>query len=240
MRYLFPNILNLSLKYLSTVTSLSTMSIPQQTQRKIMERLCHLLIITSALLGLIGCSDKTPPLNKLSDNAVIVAFGDSLTYGTGAKNHEAYPAQLSDLIMKEVINEGRPGELSGDGLKRLPAVLDEHEPELLILCHGGNDMLRKKNSQSIANNLKAMINEAKKRGIQVVLIGVPEPALFLLESAPFYSEIAASEKIPFEENILPAIESDNALKSDTIHPNAAGYRKFAEAIAKLLTLAGAV
>lgn len=216
------------------------MSVMQQTQRKAIDSIYHFLLISTCLLGLVACSDKTPPLNKLSSDAVIVAFGDSLTYGTGAKDHEAYPAQLSELIQLEVINEGRPGELSSEGLKRLPSVLDEHEPELLILCHGGNDMLRKKNMQSVANNLKAMIVEAKQRGIQVILIGVPEPALFLLESAPFYSKIAASQNIPYEENILPAIESDNALKSDTIHPNAAGYRKFAEAIAKLLTQAGAV
>jgi len=216
------------------------MSDLQKNQLKVTASFCNILIIAICLLGLAACSDKTPPLKKLSSGAVIVAFGDSLTYGTGAKDHEAYPAQLSGLIQREVINEGRPGELSGDGLKRLPAVLDEYQPELLILCHGGNDLLRKKNTQSIVKNLKAMITEAKQRGIQVVLIGVPEPALFLLESAPFYSKIAAGENIPFEENILPTIESDNALKSDTIHPNAAGYRKFAEAIARLLSLAGAV
>ena len=216
------------------------MSEPLQNQYNASARFSSFLITVVLLFGLVACSDKTPPLNKLSSDAVVVALGDSLTYGTGAKDHEAYPAQLSDLIQREVINEGRPGELSSDGLKRLPAVLDEHQPELLILCHGGNDLLRKKNAQSIVSNLKAMIAEAKKRGIQVILIGVPEPALFLMESAPFYSKIASSENIPFEENILPTIESDNALKSDTIHPNAAGYRKFAEAIAKLLTLAGAV
>lgn len=216
------------------------MSVMQKIQHHVVDSFGYFLIIAISLSALVACTDKTPPLNKLSSDAVVVAFGDSLTYGTGAKDHEAYPAQLSDLIQREVINEGRPGELSGDGLKRLPAVLDEYQPALLILCHGGNDLLRKKNAQSITNNLKAMITEAKQRGIQVVLIGVPEPALFLLESAPFYSKIAASENIPFEENILPEIESDNALKSDTIHPNAAGYRKFAEAIAKLLSLAGAV
>lgn len=212
----------------------------QKNQRKSVASFRYFLIVAICLSSLVACSNKTPPLSRLSTDAVVVAFGDSLTYGTGAKDHEAYPAQLSDLIQREVINEGRPGELSGDGLKRLPAVLDEHQPELLILCHGGNDMLRKRNSKAITINLKAMIAEAKQRGIQVVLIGVPEPALFLLESAPFYTKIAASENIPYEENILPEIESDNALKSDTIHPNAAGYRKFAEAIAKLLTLAGAV
>ncbi|WP_455200844.1 arylesterase [Kaarinaea lacus] len=212
----------------------------QKIQHESVDSFPYILIVAICLSAIIACSSKTPPLNKLSSDAVVVAFGDSLTYGTGAKDDEAYPAQLSDLIQREVINEGRPGELSADGLRRLPAVLDEHQPELLILCHGGNDMLRKKNTQSIVNNLKAMIAEAKRRGVQVILIGVPEPALFLLESAPFYSQIAASENIPFEENILPEIESDNALKSDTIHPNAAGYRKFAEAIARLLSLAGAV
>ena len=216
------------------------MIVLKQHHVKLITNVNNWLIIGIVLLGLTACSDKTPPLNKLSSDAVVVAFGDSLTYGTGAKDQEAYPAQLSGLIQREVINEGRPGELSAEGLKRLPAVLDEHQPELLILCHGGNDLLRKKNTQSIVSNLKAMIAEAKQRGIQVVLIGVPEPALFLLESAPFYSKIAAGENIPFEEKILPEIESDNALKSDTIHPNAAGYRKFAEAIAKLLSAAGAV
>ena len=170
----------------------------------------------------------------------MVAFGDSLTYGTGAKDHETYPRQLSLLIQREVVNEGKPGELSAEGLKRLPRVLDEHQPELLILCHGGNDLLRKKNQKNLIDNLKSMIREAKKRGIQVMLVGVPEPALFLLESAPFYSEIAVSENIPIEQKALPEIESDNALKSDTIHPNAAGYRQLAQAIAELLKRAGAV
>ncbi len=202
--------------------------------------LLGIALIMLTVFSLIACTEKPPPLNKLSADAVVVAFGDSLTYGTGAKEQEAYPAQLSDLIQREVVNEGRPGELSSDGLKRLPAVLEKHQPELLILCHGGNDMLRKKKPQSIINNINAMISEAKKRGVQVILVGVPEPALFLLKSAPFYSSIAANEKIPLEANILPEIESDNALKSDTIHPNAAGYRKLAEAIAKLLNLAGAV
>jgi len=198
------------------------------------------LIVALCLRALSACSEKIPALNKLSSDAVVVAFGDSLTYGTGAKDHESYPEQLSQLIDREVINEGIPGELSHDGLKRLPAVLDEHQPALLILCHGGNDLLRKRNPQSIASNLTAMINEARQRGIQVVLVGVPEPALFLLETAPFYTNIAKQENIPVERKILPEIESDNSLKSDTIHPNAAGYRKFAEALAQLLRRAGAV
>jgi len=85
-----------------------------------------------------------------------------------------------------------------------------------------------------------MIAEAHNRGIQVILIGVPEPALFLLSAAPFYEEVANSENIPLENTSLPEIESNNAFKSDTIHPNAAGYRMLAESIARLLKNAGAI
>ncbi|MGD8560668.1 MAG: arylesterase, partial [Gammaproteobacteria bacterium] len=183
------------------------------------------VVILCSLLLLPSCSEQRPPLNELSREAVVVAFGDSLTYGTGAKDHESYPHQLAKLIDREVINEGVPGELSGEGRQRLPNVLDEHQPELLILCHGGNDLLRKKNPESIVNNLKSMIGEAKRRGIQVLLIAVPEPALFFMEPASFYIAVAQSENIPLLQNTLRDIENDDGLKSDAIHPNAAGYRK---------------
>jgi acyl-CoA thioesterase-1 len=197
-------------------------------------------VLACLLFFVNSCGEKQPPLHKLSNDAVVVAFGDSITYGTGAKADQAYPAQLENLTGLNVINEGLPGELSAQGLQRLPDVLDEYQPELLILCHGGNDLLRKKSATALASNLTSMINEAKQRGIQVILIGVPEPALFLLKSAPLYDEVAKKENIPLDKETLPTIESDNDLKSDTIHPNAAGYRKLAEAMANLLKSAGAI
>lgn len=197
-------------------------------------------VILCSFLLIAGCSDKTPQLTKLPSNAVILAFGDSLTYGTGAKDNETYPAYLEKLTGMEVINEGNPGELSAQGLNRLPSALEEHEPDLLILCHGGNDMLRKKSREKLANNLKAMIKLARDRGTQVVLLGVPEPALFLLESDPLYPEVAGSENVPIDSDTLPEILGDDDLKSDTIHPNATGYRILAEAVANLLKKAGAI
>ena len=73
----------------------------------------------------------------------------------------------------------------------------------------------------------------------VVMIAVPSPGI-ALSTPPFYREIAAEMKIPFEEKALTMVLSDGSLKSDYIHPNAAGYRRLAESIAALLKKSGAV
>jgi lysophospholipase L1-like esterase len=195
-----------------------------------------LTIVTSAFLMACSSSAKSP---HLASDAVILAFGDSLTFGTGATLTESYPEILERLVGRRVVNSGVSGEVTGEGLSRLPEVLDREKPALLILCHGGNDLLRRFNQQQTANNLRAMIRLARERGIAVVIIAVPAPGLSL--SPPqFYREIATEMKIPFEEEALTMVLSDGSLMSDYIHPNAAGYRRLAESIAALLKKRGAV
>ena len=195
-------------------------------------------LLALALLATAGCG-KQPRLQPLAQDAVVLAFGDSLTYGTGADERDSYPAQLALLIGRTVARAGVPGEISGDGLKRLPEALDEHQPRLLILCHGGNDFLRRLSRQQVAANVRAMIRLAKERGIEVVLIGTPEPGLAV--SAPeFYAEIAKELRVPYEDGVIGQILRDSSLKSDPIHPNARGYRLIAERLAGLLKKAGAI
>ena len=203
------------------------------------ERICKAAAVLMALTLLAGCADPVPPVARLAPDDVVVAFGDSLTRGTGANPEDSYPIQLSQLIDRKVVNAGQPGELSAEGLKRLPSVLDRHQPALLILCHGGNDLLRRRSSERAAENLRQMIAEAQGRGIPVVLIGVPAPGLWL-SAAEHYAEIAEEMGIPYQGDILPEILDENALKSDMVHPNGTGYRMMAEAIAELLRQAGAV
>ena len=195
------------------------------------------LIITLALL--YSCGKDTPRLPKLSEDAVILAFGNSLTYGTGAKSGESYPAILENLSGKRIVNAGIPGEMSAKGLQRLSEVLNEYEPELLLLCHGGNDLLRRHECTKTATNLKKMVLMAGEKGVSVVLIGVPRPG-FMLKTADFYTQIAEEMELPFEDSILEKILSNRDLKSDTTHPNSKGYRLMAEAVHKLLKQKGAL
>jgi len=201
-------------------------------------------VITALLLAcsvaLYACSNDTPRLPLLAENTVILAFGDSLTYGSGANENQSYPAVLSKLTGRNVINAGIPGEVSAQGLERLPALLDRYRPELLLLCHGGNDLLRRISSTITRANIESMIDAALQRNIPVLLIGVPKPGLIFLDSAEIYSEIAEKYNLVYEGEVLPDVESDSDLKSDQIHPNADGYQRIAAAIYRLMTESGAL
>jgi acyl-CoA thioesterase-1 len=197
-------------------------------------------LVAAVLLCLLasGCGQQAK-LQPLPADAIVLAFGDSLTYGTGATEDESYPAQLAKLSGRKVVREGVPGEVSAVGLKRLAGALDEHQPRLLLLCHGGNDFLRRLPAAEAAANVRAMIQLAQSRGIQVVLIGTPEPG-FTLTPAAFYGEIAKELRVPYEGDVLGKILRDSTLKADQVHPNAAGYRLMAQRVYDLLKKAGAV
>ncbi len=201
-----------------------------------MSRLRRAIVLVLALAAACG---GQPRLARLAPDAVVLAFGDSLTFGTGANPKESYPARLEALIGRNVIASGVPGEVSSEGLARLPSALDEAKPQLVILCHGGNDLLRKLDDAQAADNIRAMVRLAKAQGAQVVLVGVPRPGL-LPSAAGFYEDIAKEFRMPYEGTALRKILTDNALKSDLAHPNAAGYARLAEAVAALLKKAGAV
>ncbi len=170
----------------------------------------------------------------------MLAFGDSLTYGTGASPDQSYPAILSQLTGRRVINAGIPGEISADGLLRLPALLDEHQPHLLILIHGSNDFIRRLPGEQTADNLRRMVAAARQRNIDVVMLGVPHPGLVMLSSADLYRQLGENLQIAADLDSLPEILAKPSLKSDLVHPNAEGYRLLAQKISSLLHRQGAI
>jgi acyl-CoA thioesterase I len=186
-----------------------------------------------------ACHPAHPRLPHLAPEDAVLAFGDSLTQGTGAAPDRAYPAQLESMIGRRVVNAGVAGETTAQGLERLPGVLEAAAPRLVLLCLGGNDMLQGVDPARTEANLRRMIDLIRGRGAAVVLIAVPAPNL--LAGVPaFYGRIAADYGIPLEDQVFDRVLKDRRLKSDPVHANADGYRRVAERLAKLLRASGAV
>lgn len=196
------------------------------------------LLIAVCMTLIVACpfSVQLPILER---DDVVVAFGDSITFGTGAAPHESYPAVLEKIIGRRVVNAGVPGEVTSEGLARLPKVLEREKPALVIICLGGNDLLRGMNKKQAADNIREMIRLTVQYGAAVILIGTPALGLSV-SPEPFYREIAMEMNVSLEENMLSDILSDNALKADLIHPNAAGYRRLAKAVTDLMKKNGAI
>ncbi len=165
----------------------------------------------------------------------VLAFGDSLTAGYGVSKEQSFPSVLSTILRTDVINQGISGELSEQGLARLPALLETHKPDILILCHGANDILRKKDLIKAKANLTQMVKLAKEKGVYVLLVGVPTYDILSFNTATFYYEVAKEEGLEIEDKALEKILGSDELKSDQVHPNAQGYELMAKNIAKLLS-----
>lgn len=189
-------------------------------------------------LCLAGCSGA-PGLSPLDDDATILVFGDSLTFGTGVAADKSYPSVLGELSGRRVIRSGVPGELSAQGKSRLPHVLARTDPDLVILCHGGNDVLRRMSPSVTERNLRDMIRTIRAHGAEVALLAVPKPGLF---PGPweYYEDLAEELDVPVQMDVVSDLMADVSMKSDQVHFNEAGYRKMAQAVHALLTEAGAL
>lgn len=213
------------------------MTAAAQPMRRIHAGISGALIFLVSLLG--ACGGSSPKLAPLAPDAVVLAFGDSITFGTGAGAGQDYPSVLATLIGRKVYSAGVPGETSALGLARLPQALEYYRPQLVIICHGGNDFLRKLDHKQAADNIRAMVRAVRATGAAVLLVAVPKPGL--LPSPPdFYADIAAEFGIPREDAALQKILRDNELKSDLVHPNAKGYAELARALADVLKKSGAI
>ena len=189
-----------------------------------------------------------------------LGFGDSLTEGvtsqptpTGLfKKLELIPGQsYPDQLIKQmlalyptqsltVINEGKGGEFSEQGVRRLPGVLSTNQPEVVLLMHGANDITAYKTSAPsiVAESYTRMIREAELRGMKVVVATIPPRR----NGGPF--NLTASHVPPVNDRIralatklnLPLVDTYEALLPqvntligvDCLHPTAEGYVKIAD------------
>ena len=199
------------------------------------------LVLLAAGAGLPGC-DRKPATQPVPAGATVLALGDSLTSGVGASADTAYPTLLAARTGWNVINAGVSGNTSAQALERLPALLQEHRPALVIVSIGGNDFLRRLPLETTRTNLRRIGEQARASGAQVLLVAVPELSLMAaagrLSDHPMYEEIAEKLKIPLHAKGWSSVLAQERLRSDQIHANAAGYAELAQGLVGTLRQTG--
>jgi acyl-CoA thioesterase-1 len=215
-----------------------TWMIPLAAMKRIQALFGAMLLVM--LLG--GCSDKLK-YDALAPGAVVLAFGDSVTHGTGAKEGENYPNRLAQRSGWDVINAGIPGDTARSAKSRIGKLLQEIEPALVIVELGGNDFLRRHPETEVKEDLRMILRAVNESGATAVLVGVPELSVFRasvgsLSDSAIYAELAKEEKVLLIKGVFSSVLSDASLRADQIHPNAEGYRTLADGIAAALTGAG--
>jgi acyl-CoA thioesterase-1 len=194
-------------------------------------RIFLLSIIGFLILACERGGDYGSVRNLVSPGKNVIAFGDSLTEGVGARKGEDYPSLLARELQQPVINAGRRGDTTAQGLTRLERDVLKRNPRLVIVLFGGNDFLRRVPLDRASKNLEEIIKRIQQQGAMVVLVGM-RLGLFTDEYGPIYKKLAKQYDALLIPRALKGILSDRRLKSDSIHPNSAGYRLLAERILK--------
>ena len=191
---------------------------------------------------LAACGRERKTAQPVPAGSTVLALGDSLTYGTGASAETSYPTVLAELTGWNVVNAGVPGDTSAQALARLPALLAEHRPKLVIVSIGGNDFLRKLPESDTRANVHAACKLALESGAQVLLVAVPRAtvaaALGQMTDHALYAEVAKDLNIPLQREGWGEVLAQAELRSDQVHANAKGYAQFARSVQGTAAAAG--
>ena len=196
-----------------------------------------------ALLLLCGLSACSKPETTLPAQTTVLILGDSLTQGVGASSAQTnYPALLKQQSQWNIINGGVSGNTSAQALTRLPELLQQHQPKLVIISIGGNDFLQRLSNSDTQANIAQSIALSQQSGAQVLLVAVPELTLAAAVGHPndhaMYAQLAQSHQVHLLEDAWSDVLADETLRSDAVHANDAGYQVFTKLLTKRLEQIG--
>lgn len=196
-----------------------------------------------AITVFLSTCAKSPKLPSIPPGKTVLAFGDSVTFGTGAATGEDWPTLLATLTGWNIVNAGIPGDTAEAAKGRIQTLLDEHHPVLVTIEIGGNDFLRRRSAKMVKDDLRRLIQTVKQTGAHVVLVAVPELSMLGVISrkpsdASIYGELGEEEGIPVVGGVFSEILGNPDLCADQIHPNARGYKQMASGIHAYLQKVG--
>jgi acyl-CoA thioesterase-1 len=161
---------------------------------------------------------------------VIVVVGDSISAGYGLAADQVWVSLLQAKLRTErlphrVVNASISGDTTAGGRARLPALLKEHRPAVVVIELGGNDALRGGALAATRDNLDAMIREAQSAGAKVLLLGMRLPPnygpKYVREFDALFAEVAKARRAALVPYLFDGFGEDLALfQPDRIHPTA--------------------
>lgn len=168
----------------------------------------------------------------------VLIVGDSISAAFGLDTRVGWVALLEQRMKQEgftdkVINASISGDTSAGGQARLPALLAEHKPELVILELGGNDGLRGQQPTQLQQNLASMIDRSRDAGAKVLLLGMQIPPnygpRYTNAFKAVYSSLAEEKKVPLVPFFLEGVGGvPELMQADGLHPAAGAQQKLLE------------
>lgn len=165
-------------------------------------------------------------VNAVPRGKTIVCFGDSLTAGTGAPEGRSYPDRLAELLGEPVVNAGVPGDTTASALDRLQRDVLAHDPRIVCITLGGNDLMRDVPATDAFANLETIVRRLQDRGALVVVGGLELPMLDRGYRRA-YDDLCDELGCVLVDDVYDGIMGRPELMADRIHPNAAGYQRMA-------------
>ncbi|WP_173173966.1 arylesterase [Pseudomonas tohonis] len=165
----------------------------------------------------------------------VLVVGDSISAALGLETSQGWVSLLQKRLDEEgfehrVVNASISGDTSAGGASRLPALLGEHKPELVIIELGGNDGLRGQPPAQLQQNLAGMVERSQQAGAKVLLLGMRLPPnygkRYTDAFARVYQDLAASRQVPLVPFFLEGVGGvEGMMQADGIHPAAGAQGK---------------
>jgi len=200
-----------------------------QAAKRLVKPLAGLLM--AALLGAVPAARAQTPAPAAPGDTVLIV-GDSLSAEYGLKRGTGWVPLLekqlaSDKKSAKVVNASISGDTTSGGRSRLPALLAQHKPAVVVIELGGNDALRGLPLDMTEQNLSAMTQAAKKAGARVLLVGMQVPpnygSAYAATFSGLFAKIAKAEKVSlvpfFLKGIADVADPVANFQADRIHPN---------------------
>jgi acyl-CoA thioesterase-1 len=192
-----------------------------------------LALLRKWTIGAVAVLGMTAAGSAYSAPKTVLVVGDSLSAEYGLTRGTGWVALLEQRMKAEnidahIVNASISGETTSGGRTRLPALLKQHKPDVVVLELGANDGLRGLPVTAAEDNLRTMIQLSQQNKAKVLLVGMRMPPnygrAYTERFAGMYKELAGAYKVPLVPFMLDGVAQDAAnFQADRMHPLATAH-----------------